>query len=61
MQARSQQLDAIKDNYEKTGKCGLQLAKECFMSTTAGMALQKHSRYTDTINMGGKINHCGYF
>ncbi|EFX82122.1 hypothetical protein DAPPUDRAFT_241220 [Daphnia pulex] len=50
--ARSQQLDAIKDNYEKTGKCGLQLAKECFMSTTVGMALQKHSRYTDTINMG---------
>jgi hypothetical protein len=28
------------------------LAKECFMSTTVGMALQKHSRYTDTINMG---------
>lgn len=54
MQARSQQLDAIKDNYEKTGKCGLQLAKKCFMSTTAaaGIALQKHSRYTDTINMG---------
>ncbi len=52
MQARSGQLDAIKDNYEKTGKCGLQLAKECFMSTSAGMVLKKHSRYTDTINTG---------
>lgn len=55
MQAKSVQLDAIKADFETTKKCGLQLARHCFMSTTVCIALQKGSRYTDAINMGYKL------
>jgi hypothetical protein len=51
-QARTFQLDAIKDNFEKTGKCGLQMAGDCFLSLPVTFALQKHNPYTNTINKG---------
>ncbi|XP_046641263.1 ionotropic receptor 93a-like [Daphnia pulicaria] len=51
-EARSYQLGIIKDNFEKTGKCGLQLAGDCFLSLPVTFALQKRSPYTETINRG---------
>ncbi len=52
LQARSYQLGIIKDNFDKTGKCGLQLAGDCFLSLPVTFALQKRSPYTETINRG---------
>jgi hypothetical protein len=52
LQAKNFQLDAIKRNFEKTGKCGLQMAGDCFLSLPVTFALQKHSPYTETINKG---------
>ncbi|XP_046448237.1 uncharacterized protein LOC124197028 isoform X2 [Daphnia pulex] len=46
------QMDAIKEDYEKTGQCNFQLAKEDFNHFFASMSLPKNSRYTDTINKG---------
>jgi hypothetical protein len=48
-------MDAIKRNFEKTGKCGLQMAGDCFLSLPVNFALQKHSPYTETINKGYTI------
>ncbi|XP_046449207.1 ionotropic receptor 93a-like [Daphnia pulex] len=62
--SRNFQMDAIKRNFEKTGKCGLQMAGDCFLSLPVNFALQKHSPYTETINKGlldllqtGMIDH----
>ncbi len=44
--------DAIKADFEKTGKCNLQMAKEGFMTSFATLALQKNSPYTKSINQG---------
>ncbi len=46
------QLDAIKEAFEKTGKCTSQLAKEAFLGVNVCMALPKNSPYTKTINKG---------
>jgi hypothetical protein len=45
-------LDAINFDFKKTGKCGLQLAGDCFLSFPITFALPKGSRYTDTMNKG---------
>lgn len=50
--ARSFQLDAIRENFEQTGKCGLELARDCFMGIPVTLALPKHSPYTDAVNLG---------
>ncbi len=52
LQAKDFQLDAIKRNFEKTGKCGLQMVGDCFLSLPVTFALQKHSPYTETMNKG---------
>nr|CAH0101879.1 unnamed protein product [Daphnia galeata] len=44
--------DVIKEDFNKTGKCNLQLAKEGFMPTATSFALPKNSPYTKTINRG---------
>jgi hypothetical protein len=48
----SAQLEVIKGHFDQTKKCDIQLAKESFLTVFASLALQKHSRYTDTINKG---------
>jgi hypothetical protein len=45
-------LDAIRENFEKTGKCSLQIARDRYLTIFAVMALQKDSPYTDAINLG---------
>ncbi|KAI9563542.1 hypothetical protein GHT06_011005 [Daphnia sinensis] len=50
--ARSFQVDAVRENFEKTGKCGIELARDCFLVGPAALVLQKHSPYTDAISMG---------
>ncbi|XP_046449208.1 ionotropic receptor 93a-like [Daphnia pulex] len=49
---RSAHLETIKKKFEETKRCDLQLAKEPFLGGYASFALQKNSRYTDTINKG---------
>nr|CAH0100778.1 unnamed protein product [Daphnia galeata] len=44
--------DAIKEDFYKTGKCKLQLAKERFMPLGISFALQQNSPYTKSINQG---------
>ena len=51
-QARAYQLDAIKERYEATGRCELQLGKDNFMNLIACSALQKNSPYTAAITQG---------
>ncbi|XP_057376733.2 glutamate receptor ionotropic, delta-1-like isoform X2 [Daphnia carinata] len=46
------QLDAIKEDFAKTGKCNLQLARDTYMSLLITMVLPKHSPYTDAISKG---------
>nr|CAH0101816.1 unnamed protein product [Daphnia galeata] len=50
--AEAYQKDAIKDNFEKTGKCNLQMARDSYMTVYAVMALQKNSPYTNSVNLG---------
>ena len=45
-------LDAIKEDFEKTRKCNLRLARNIFLNLGTSFALQKHSSYTNTINQG---------
>ena len=45
-------MDAIRENFEKTGKCNLQIARDAYLSVSAVMALQKKSPYTDSISQG---------
>jgi len=45
-------MDAIRENFEKTGKCNLQIARDSYLTLFAVMALQKNSPYTDSINIG---------
>jgi hypothetical protein len=45
-------LDAIRENFEKTGKCSLQIARDRYLTLFVVMALQKKSPYTNTINIG---------
>ena len=44
--------DLIINDYKSTGQCKLQIAKEGFMQVWGGLALAKHSPYTDVINKG---------
>lgn len=44
--------DAIRGDFKKTGKCNYQLAKDGFSSAMISFALQKNSKYTETINQG---------
>lgn len=44
------QLDAIKQDFEKTGKCNFQLARDSFSTLPVAMALPKHSPYTNPIS-----------
>lgn len=46
------QLDAIKEDFQKTGKCNLQLAGDTYSSLLVAMVLPKRSPYTDPINKG---------
>ncbi|XP_059352708.1 glutamate receptor ionotropic, kainate 2-like isoform X1 [Daphnia carinata] len=46
------QLDAIKEDFEKTGKCNLQLARNSYSTLPLAMALPKHSPYTNPISKG---------
>ena len=46
------QMDVIKENFEKTRKCNLQLASNSFLNLGTSFALQKNSLYTNTINQG---------
>nr|CAH0101813.1 unnamed protein product [Daphnia galeata] len=50
--AEAYQKDAIKENFEKTGQCNLQMARDSYMTVYAVMALQKNSPYTNSINKG---------
>ncbi len=45
-------MDAIRENFEKTGKCSLQIARESYLTIFAVMALKKNSPYTNAINLG---------
>ncbi|XP_046448343.1 ionotropic receptor 93a-like isoform X2 [Daphnia pulex] len=44
--------DVIKEDFEKSGKCNLQIAKEGFMPIRVSFALQHNSPYTKSINKG---------
>nr|CAH0101820.1 unnamed protein product [Daphnia galeata] len=58
----SAQLEAIKGHYDATQKCDIQLASEPFLTVFASLALQKNSRYTDTINQGiMEFQQSGFF
>ncbi|EFX82126.1 hypothetical protein DAPPUDRAFT_241224 [Daphnia pulex] len=50
--AEAYQRDAIRENFEKTGKCSLLIARDSYLTIFAVMALQKNSPYTDAINLG---------
>jgi hypothetical protein len=45
-------LDVMFDDFQKTGQCRLQIAKEGFMNFIISFALVKHSPYTDSISKG---------
>ncbi|XP_032789947.2 LOW QUALITY PROTEIN: glutamate receptor ionotropic, kainate 2 [Daphnia magna] len=58
------QLDAIKQDFEKTGKCNFQLARDSYSTLPVAMALPKHSPYTNPISKSflelqesGLVNH----
>ena len=51
-QASAYLRDAIRGDFKKTGKCNYQLAKDGFPSAIISFALQKNSKYTETINQG---------
>ncbi|EFX82390.1 hypothetical protein DAPPUDRAFT_316803 [Daphnia pulex] len=44
--------DVIKTDFKKTGKCNYQLTKEEFRTIMSSLALQKNSRYTQSIQQG---------
>ncbi|EFX82331.1 hypothetical protein DAPPUDRAFT_101737 [Daphnia pulex] len=52
LSAATYHLDSIKANFDKTGKCNLQLAKNYFYSLVSTFALRKHSTYTQSISKG---------
>jgi hypothetical protein len=52
LQAKNYQKDAIRDDFKKTGKCNLQIAKELFTQIVSSFALQKNSPYTKSISQG---------
>ena len=52
IQAKSYLLDEIKKDFEKTGKCGLTLAKEAFFGVNVCIVLPKNSPYTKTVSQG---------
>ncbi|XP_046648885.1 ionotropic receptor 93a-like [Daphnia pulicaria] len=45
-------LDAMFADFQKTGQCRLQIAKEGFMNFIISLALVKHSPYTNSISKG---------
>ncbi len=45
-------MDAIRENFEQTHKCNLQLARGTFFPHNAVFGLQKGSRYTSTMTKG---------
>ncbi|EFX87003.1 hypothetical protein DAPPUDRAFT_312492 [Daphnia pulex] len=52
LQASAYLRDAIRQDFKKTGKCNLQLARDGFSNTIISFALQKNSKYTKTVNQG---------
>ncbi|EFX82357.1 hypothetical protein DAPPUDRAFT_316873 [Daphnia pulex] len=44
--------DAIREDFKKTGKCNLQMAKGTFMPVVSTFALSKNSPYTKNVNQG---------
>lgn len=52
LQGKPYVLDAIKERYEKTGKCELQLSNEGLYNYIVVFALPKYSPYTPFINKG---------
>ena len=52
IQGRPYQIEAITENFKRTGKCNLQLAREDFFSIFVTFALQKNSPYTKTVSQG---------
>lgn len=51
-QAEVYQWDAVKADFEETGKCNLQLAKDTYATLIVVMALPKNSPYTNSISKG---------
>ncbi len=51
-QASAYQLDAIREDFKKTGKCNLQMAREGFAFAMISFALPKKRQYTKTISKG---------
>ena len=45
----------LKD-FQQTGECRMQIAKESFMNTLVSFGLKKGSRYTDLISKGYMTN-----
>ncbi|XP_046449196.1 glutamate [NMDA] receptor subunit 1-like [Daphnia pulex] len=44
--------DAIRNDFKKTGKCNLQIAKEEFIAIMSTLVLQKNSPYTQSMQQG---------
>ena len=42
----------VEEDFRKTGKCNLQIARDGFLSMSLSYALPKHSPYTNTISIG---------
>ena len=47
-------VDAMKADYDSTGTCKREIARDPFISVIAGFALQKNSPFTQTISKGYK-------
>jgi ionotropic glutamate receptor len=45
-------MDAIREDFKKTGKCRLQLARDGFSNALVSFALPKNSKFTKTISKG---------
>ncbi|EFX87002.1 hypothetical protein DAPPUDRAFT_312491 [Daphnia pulex] len=45
-------MDAIREDFKKTGKCRLQLARDGFSNALVSFALPKNSKFTNTISKG---------
>ncbi len=52
IQAKSYQMNALKEVFKKTGKCSMQLAKDIFLGFHVTLALPKNSFYTKTVSQG---------
>ncbi len=51
-QAKKYLKDYVADDFKRTGKCNLQVARDGFITLSLTFALPKNSPYTNTINRG---------